>query len=249
MLVDTLRQKTGVRINVATMSIALKTIGARRGRPKPTVKCPWSKPAKDRRFREIQQLIEQLPPDEVAVYEDEVDIPLNPKIGLDWMVTGQQKEVVTPGKNQKSYLAGAQDVRTCGRAKSSGSRGTRRKAFSSSACCGNCCNAIPTPKPFMSFWTTTASIPRSKSPPAWQLPRGSESNCTFCHLTVPITTRSSGLGRICMTTSLATTAAPTCAASSARFARISDDATRVNSILPNAPLPDLRHVRELRTAI
>jgi len=48
----------------------------------------------------------------VAVYEDEVDIPLNPKIGLDWMVTGQQKEVVTPGKNQKSYLAGAQDGRT-----------------------------------------------------------------------------------------------------------------------------------------
>jgi len=111
MLVDTLRRKTGVRINVATMSIALKTIGARRGRPKPSVKCPWSKRAKDRRLREIQQLLRQLPPDEVAVYEDEVDIHLNPKIGLDWMVTGQQKEVVTPGQNQKSYLAGAQDVR------------------------------------------------------------------------------------------------------------------------------------------
>lgn len=112
MLVGTLRQETGVTINVATMSIALKTIGARRGRPKPTVKCPWAKRAKDRRLRGIQQLIEQLPADEVAVYEDEVDIHLNPKIGLDWMVTGQQKEVVTPGKNQKHYLAGAQDVRT-----------------------------------------------------------------------------------------------------------------------------------------
>src|SRR5713226_6350981 len=110
MLVDTLRQKTGVRINVATMSIALKTIGARRGRPKPSVKCPWSKRAKDRRLRKIQQLLEQLPPDEVAVYEDEVDIHLNPKIGLDWMVRGQQKEVLTPGKNQKRYLAGALDA-------------------------------------------------------------------------------------------------------------------------------------------
>src|SRR5262249_25724165 len=49
---------------------------------------------------------------EVAVYEDEVDIHLNPKIGLDWMGLGQQKEVLTPGKNQKRYLAGALDVRT-----------------------------------------------------------------------------------------------------------------------------------------
>ena len=28
------------------------------------------------------------------------------------MVRGQQKKVATPGKNQKRYLAGAQDVRT-----------------------------------------------------------------------------------------------------------------------------------------
>src|SRR5262249_24942113 len=42
----------------------------------------------------------------------EVDIHLNPKIGLDWMVRGQQKEFMTPGQNQKRYLAGALDVRT-----------------------------------------------------------------------------------------------------------------------------------------
>ena len=112
LLVKTMQQKTGVKIHPGTMSIALKIIGARRGRPKPTVRCPWSKAAKHRRLQEIQQLIERLPSDEVVVYEDEVDIHLNPKIGLDWMVTGQQKEVITPGKNEKRYLAGAQDVRT-----------------------------------------------------------------------------------------------------------------------------------------
>jgi len=48
----------------------------------------------------------------VAVYEDEVDIHLNPKIGLDWMVRGQQKEVRTPGKNVKRYLAGALDAQS-----------------------------------------------------------------------------------------------------------------------------------------
>ena len=112
MLVRTLRTLTGVRIHVATMSRALGVIGARRGRPKPTVACPWSKSAKIRRLREIQQLVDTLPDDEVAVYEDEVDIHLNPKIGLDWMVPGQQKQVLTPGKNQKRYLAGALDART-----------------------------------------------------------------------------------------------------------------------------------------
>lgn len=112
MLIRTLRSLTGVRIHVTTMSRALGVIGARRGRPKPTVACPWSKTAKNRRLREIQRLIDTLPDDEVAVYEDEVDIHLNPKIGLDWMVPGQQKEVLTPGKNQKRYLAGALDART-----------------------------------------------------------------------------------------------------------------------------------------
>lgn len=40
-------------------------------------------------------------------YEDEVDIYLNLKIGADWQVRGQQKCVVTPGQNEKYYLAGA----------------------------------------------------------------------------------------------------------------------------------------------
>jgi hypothetical protein len=48
----------------------------------------------------------------VAVYEDEVDIHLNPKVGYDWAGYGQQKEVRTPGQNAKRYLAGALDVRT-----------------------------------------------------------------------------------------------------------------------------------------
>lgn len=40
-------------------------------------------------------------------YEDEVDIHLNPKIGADWQLRGHQKRVVTPGQNEKYYLAGA----------------------------------------------------------------------------------------------------------------------------------------------
>jgi hypothetical protein len=38
--------------------------------------------------------------DHPVFYEDEVDIHLNPKIGADWQVRGQQKRVVTPGQNE-----------------------------------------------------------------------------------------------------------------------------------------------------
>lgn len=112
LLVETMSWETGTRIHVSTMSTALSIIAARRGTPKPIVGCPWSTRARNKRLREIQQVLDRLPSDEVAVYEDEVDIHLNPKIGLDWMVHGQQKEVLTPGKNVKRYLAGAIDSRT-----------------------------------------------------------------------------------------------------------------------------------------
>ena len=53
-----------------------------------------------------------LPAGEEAFYEDEVDIHLNPRIGRDWMLPGDQKTVLTPGQNQKHYLAGALHTRT-----------------------------------------------------------------------------------------------------------------------------------------
>lgn len=112
LFVKVMRRLTGIRIHVTTMSRALKQIRARRGRPRPVVRCPWSKRRKNKRLRKIRALLADLPANEVAVYQDEVDIHLNPKIGLDWMNRGQQKEVVTPGQNQKRYLAGALNAQT-----------------------------------------------------------------------------------------------------------------------------------------
>jgi transposase len=111
LLVATMEDLTGVTIHPSTMSKALRRIGARRGRPKPTVNCPWSEAAKNRRLRELRKLEQTLPSNEILVYEDEIDIHLNPKIGLDWMLSGQQKTVLTPGKNRKRYLAGALNAR------------------------------------------------------------------------------------------------------------------------------------------
>jgi transposase len=107
LLIQTMVKKTGIAVSRTTMSKALQTIGARRGRPKPVVHCPWSKQQRDKTLRNIARLVESLPENEIVVYEDEVDIHLNPKIGCDWMVPGQQKKVTTPGQNVKRYLAGA----------------------------------------------------------------------------------------------------------------------------------------------
>lgn len=112
LLVKVMHRLTGVKIHPATMSPALRRIGARLGRPRPTVGCPWPKRRKNKRLREIQGVLDHLKAKEVAVYLDEVDIHLNPKIGLDWMNRGTQKEVTTPGQNVKRYLCGALDVRS-----------------------------------------------------------------------------------------------------------------------------------------
>lgn len=110
LLAKVMESRTNVKVHPGTMSKALKMIGARLGRPKPVVGCPWSNIAKGRRLAAICRAIDEMGPGDVAVYLDEVDIHLNPKIGPDWMNRGKQKKVLTPGQNAKQYLCGALDV-------------------------------------------------------------------------------------------------------------------------------------------
>lgn len=112
LLIRVLTEQTGITVSTTTMSRLLRRHRVRLGRPKPMVGCPWSKARKTRRLRQIKRALTNLGPDEAAAYLDEVDVDLNPKIGRDYMLRGQQKQVLTPGQNQKRYLAGALDVRT-----------------------------------------------------------------------------------------------------------------------------------------
>jgi transposase len=107
-----LAERTGIRVSVSTMSRLLRRHRVRLGRPKPIVECPWEEARRLRRLRRIRRLVRDAGRDEVVLYVDEVDIHLNPKIGPDWMLRGQQKETLTPGQNVKRYLAGALDPRT-----------------------------------------------------------------------------------------------------------------------------------------
>jgi transposase len=99
-------------VSVCTMGRALARLGARLGSPKPIVLCPWPRDARLQRLNEIRGLERCASAAEPVLYGDEVDIHLNPKIGRDWMLPGHQRRIVTPGKNQKFYLAGALDVRS-----------------------------------------------------------------------------------------------------------------------------------------
>jgi transposase len=112
LLATVMAEQTGIQVHPATMSRALKMIGARLGQPKPVVGCPWSKAAKNRRLAAIGRAIAGLGADEEAVHLDEVDIHLNPKIGPDWMNCGKQKQVMTPGQNVKRYVCGALNLQT-----------------------------------------------------------------------------------------------------------------------------------------
>jgi transposase len=60
----------------------------------------------------INKALSQASKENPVFYEDEVDINFNPKMGSDWYFKGQQKRIITPGKNQKYYLAGCFDIQT-----------------------------------------------------------------------------------------------------------------------------------------
>jgi len=103
-------RQLGVRASRTHMGRLLSMAGCRRIRPKPTVAL-----APDDHVAQIAVLDAELAAigaDDVLLYEDEVDIHLNPKVGADWMPPGVRKQLVTPGKNRKHYVAGAYDPTT-----------------------------------------------------------------------------------------------------------------------------------------
>ena len=60
----------------------------------------------------IRWIFEHLGPKQLLLFADELDIHLLPKVGYEWMEKGSQLEVMTPGTNEKNYLAGALDILT-----------------------------------------------------------------------------------------------------------------------------------------
>ncbi|MCA6939540.1 MULTISPECIES: IS630 family transposase [Pectobacterium] len=94
-----------VALHPATLHRYLRRAGIVWRRAAPTLKI--KDPYYEEKRLAIEQAVVRKQPTHPVFYQDEVDIDLNPKIGADWMLKGQQKRITTPGHNQKYYLAGA----------------------------------------------------------------------------------------------------------------------------------------------
>lgn len=105
-----LREREGVRLSAETVRRGLHRMEFVWRRPRPVV--GPKDPQYEGKLRQLQQLLAELPDDETVVFQDEVDVHLNPKIGCQWMPRGEQAEVVTPGNNEKRHLAGSLHWRT-----------------------------------------------------------------------------------------------------------------------------------------
>jgi putative transposase len=69
-------------------------------------------PQRVARWARIRWQAEHVQVQEVMGFADELDIHLWPKVGAAWMPKGSQEEGMTPGQNEKHYLAGALHLAT-----------------------------------------------------------------------------------------------------------------------------------------
>lgn len=69
-------------------------------------------PHRVEKLARIRLAFEELRAGVALFFADELDINLLPKVGAQWMPKGEQVEVLTPGTNEKRYLAGALDLTT-----------------------------------------------------------------------------------------------------------------------------------------
>ncbi|MCL4161916.1 UNVERIFIED_CONTAM: hypothetical protein GTU68_005823, partial [Idotea baltica] len=104
-LANLLAWEHGIRLSEETVRRGLHKLGFVWRRPRPTIS--KKDPEYEVKLARIKDLLATLPADEVALFQDEVDLNLNPKIGSMWMNKGQQACVETPGDNRKCYLAGS----------------------------------------------------------------------------------------------------------------------------------------------
>jgi transposase len=105
-----LRARRGLIVSAETVRRWLHSLGWRWKRAKLVAKD--NDPERANKLAQIRFVWETLRPRQVLLFADELHIHLLPKTGYQWMPKGTQTEVLTPGTNEKHYLAGAWDSRT-----------------------------------------------------------------------------------------------------------------------------------------
>jgi transposase len=105
-----LRVRRGVRVSAETVRRGLHELGWVWKRAKLVAKD--DDPQRVAKLARIRYIWEHLPARAGLFFADELDISLLPKVGYQWMPKGAQLEVLTPGTNEKRYLAGALEMRS-----------------------------------------------------------------------------------------------------------------------------------------
>jgi transposase len=105
-----LQVRRGIEVSAETMRHWLHGLGWEWKRAKIVAKD--DDPARVTKLARIRLAVERLRADAALFFADELDINLLPKVGYQWMPKGEQVTVLTPGTNEKRYLAGALDLTT-----------------------------------------------------------------------------------------------------------------------------------------
>jgi transposase len=105
-----LQVRRGITVSAETMRHWLHELGWEWKRAKVAAKD--DDPDRVTKLARIRLAVEQLRAGTALFFADELDINLLPKVGYQWMPKGQQVEVMTPGTNEKRYLAGALNLST-----------------------------------------------------------------------------------------------------------------------------------------
>ena len=102
--------RRGIAVSAETMRYWLHELGWEWKRAKVAAKD--DDPQRVEKLARIRRAYEQLRAGTALFFADELDLNLLPKLGYQWMPKGEQVQVLTPGTNEKRYLAGALDITT-----------------------------------------------------------------------------------------------------------------------------------------
>jgi transposase len=105
-----LQARRGITVSAETVRRWLHALGWEWKRAKLVAKD--DDPQRVTKLARIRYAFERLQVGMALCFADELDISLLPKVGYQWMPKGAQVEVLTPGTNEKRYLAGALDLAT-----------------------------------------------------------------------------------------------------------------------------------------
>ena len=149
-----LKARRGIEVSAETMRRWLHEIGWVWKRAKLVARD--DDPARITKLATIRLAFERAGTKAAFFFADELDIHLLPKVGYEWTEKGIQREVMTPGTNQKTYLAGALDIVT-------GKVFTWIANAKPTLCFWLCCTCLkpPCPSPsvtFMWWWIISKSI-------------------------------------------------------------------------------------------